>query len=227
MRRMFSIFLLTILLGGVLPVQAKGPVRTLYLIRHGQYESDDPRDPDLGKALTPLGIAQARLVGARLRGMDVHFDRMVASTMTRARQTATVIHESFPELNAEPTRLLRECTPVTWREDIMAKTPAKEAEACGAQLEKAFQKYFRPSSDRNRNEILVCHGNVIRYFVTKALKVDTHAWLQMNIYNCSLTVIQIHEDGHMKLITFNDAAHIPAELRTSPGVHKPLVPLTE
>jgi hypothetical protein len=41
--------------------ETKG-VRTLYLIRHGQYDHDDDRDPDIGKALIPLGIAQSKLV---------------------------------------------------------------------------------------------------------------------------------------------------------------------
>ncbi len=202
---------------------AWGGVHTLYLIRHGQYEIDDPRPPDEGKALTPLGIAQARLVAARLRGMDVEFDDIVASTMTRARQTAAVIHQSFPDLDVRMTRLLRECTPPTWRKDVMAETPAAEAEACRARLEEAYEKYFQPSPDEDLDEIVVCHGNVIRYFVTKALNVDEMAWLQMSIDNCSITVIEVREDGRLKLIRYNDAAHMPAELRTHPGVDKPLV----
>jgi len=28
-------------------------VRTLYLIRHGEYDHADPRDPDIGKGLVP------------------------------------------------------------------------------------------------------------------------------------------------------------------------------
>src|SRR5262245_58234625 len=60
-------------------------VRTLYLVRHGAYEPNPKADPQLGPSLTPLGIAQARLIGARLRGMPVHFDSMTSSAMTRAR----------------------------------------------------------------------------------------------------------------------------------------------
>jgi hypothetical protein len=42
-------------------------VRTLYLIRHGEYDHADDRDPDVGKALVPLGVAQARILGAAAR----------------------------------------------------------------------------------------------------------------------------------------------------------------
>ena len=86
-------------------------VRTVYLIRHGDYDSADPRDPDVGKELVPLGVAQARLVAARLRGMPVRFSSLSSSTMTRARQTALVIGDEFPELQLETSRLIRECLP--------------------------------------------------------------------------------------------------------------------
>lgn len=210
------------LLGGAVAFAENG-IHTLYLIRHGQYEIDDPSPPDEGKALTPLGIAQARLAAARLRGMDVHFDHMYASTMTRARQTAMVIHESFPDLEPQLTRLVRECTPPCWNEKVMDRTPAAEAKACQERLDEAFDRFFTPSPDRDLSDIIVCHGNVIRYFVTRALKVETKAWLQMSIDNCSITVIQVRADGSLKVIRYNDAAHIPAELRTHPGVDKPLV----
>ena len=39
--------------------QTKG-ARTLFLIRHGQYDHDDDRSSDIGKALVPLGIAQSK-----------------------------------------------------------------------------------------------------------------------------------------------------------------------
>ena len=63
----------------------------------------------------------------------------------------------------------------------------------------------------------MCHGNVIRYFVTKVLKVNTMAWLQMTIGNCSLTIVRIMPDGKMKLISFNDVGHIPPNLQTETG----------
>ena len=71
-------------------------IRTVYLIRHGQYDSDEGADPDIGKALLPLGIAQARLVSARLQSLEVEFSSLLSSTMTRARQTAAVINTDFP-----------------------------------------------------------------------------------------------------------------------------------
>ncbi len=193
-------------------------VRTLYLIRHGQYDHDDNRSSDIGKALVPLGIAQSRLVANRLKSQPVKMNSLISSTMTRARQTAMIINQDFPELELHQTRLIRECTPPTWREDIMEGENSEELKKCTDNLDAAFSKYFIPSPDEeDRNSIIVCHGNVIRYFVTKVLKVETMSWLQMTTGNCGLTVVRIKPDGSMKLVSFNDMGHIPPNLQTVIG----------
>lgn len=188
--------------------------RYLYLIRHGHYDYEDDSDPDVGKALVPLGVAQARLVAARLSALPVEMTALRSSTMTRARQTALVMGEDFPELKLEQSRLLRECIPPTWREDIVADVDPAEMTECVEQLEKAYAKFFIPSPDADRHEIVVCHGNVIRYFVTKVLGVDTMAWLGMSIANCSVTVVRIDADGRTKLLRVGDVGHIPPNLQT-------------
>ena len=193
-------------------------LRTLYLIRHGQYDQDDDRDPDIGKALIPLGIAQSKLVAGRLNSLPVKMNSLISSTMTRARQTAIIINQDFPDLELQKTRLIRECTPPTWREDIMVEENSEELKTCTDNLDAAFSKYFIPSPDKeDRNDIIVCHGNVIRYFVTKVLKVESMSWLQMTMGNCGLTVVRIKPDGSMKLISFNDMGHIPPNMRTVLG----------
>jgi serine/threonine-protein phosphatase PGAM5 len=198
--------------------QSQSGSRTIYLIRHGEYNSEDERDPDVGKELVPLGIAQTRLLSSRLESMGIEFNSLNSSTMTRARQTAMIINEDFPKLNLQQSRLIRECTPPTWREDIMADESKSDLNDCVENLEKAFKEYFIPSTDEmDRHDIIVCHGNVIRYFVTKVLKVDTKAWLQMTIGNCSLTTVNIRPDSSLKLVSFNDLGHIPPNLQTLTG----------
>lgn len=200
------------------PFIKKRGTRTIYLIRHGQYDHEDKRAPDIGKALVPLGIAQARLIANRLKSLPVTMNSLISSTMTRARQTAMIINKEFPDLELQQSRIIRECTPPTWREDIMDREDPENLEECTDQLETAFSEYFIPSPDnQDRNDIIICHGNVIRYLVTKVLTVDTMSWLQMTTGNCGLTVVQIKPDGSMKLISFNDMGHIPPNLRTVAG----------
>ncbi|UCG52692.1 MAG: histidine phosphatase family protein [Candidatus Latescibacterota bacterium] len=215
-------------IGGATPGEqqsgADGGIRTLYLIRHGEYAHEDDRDPDVGKALVPLGVAQARLVGARLSSLPVSVTSLRSSTMTRARQTALVIREEFPDLELEQSPLLRECVPPTWRKEVVADVDPKEMEDCVDQLDEAFATFFVPSPDSERHDIVVCHGNVIRYFVTKVLGVDTMAWLGMSIGNCSMTIVRISPDGKMKLLVVGDVGHLPPNLQTGlDGVDKNLV----
>jgi len=193
-------------------------IRTIYLIRHGDYNHEDERDPDVGKELVPLGIAQARLVASRLKSLPIKITSLISSTMTRARQTAMIINREFPELELQQYRLIRECTPPTWRKDIMEREDPEELKNCTDSLEAAFNKFFIPSPDNeDRNDVIVCHGNVIRYFVTKVLKVNAMAWLQMSIANCSLTIVRIKPNGTMKLDSFSDSGHIPFNMRTYTG----------
>lgn len=195
------------------------PVRTIYLIRHGEYEHDSACDEDVGCGLVALGRQQARLVGERLDAMPVEFSSLQASTMTRARQTGRIIADRFPALELELHRDIRECTPTTRRVDIMAELEEGEAAAAEAQLEQAWRRLFQPAGQgRDEHDIVVCHGNVIRWLVTRALDVDPTAWLQMSIANCSLTVIQVRADGSCKLLAFADSGHIPWSMTTYPGV---------
>jgi serine/threonine-protein phosphatase PGAM5 len=194
------------------------PVRTIILIRHGEYEHDEDCDEDVGCGLVVLGRQQARLTGDRLKAMPIAFTSIQASAMTRARQTGKIIAERFPGLELVLHRDIRECTPSTRREDIMADLKPGEAAECEANLEAAWQRIFVPASDANEYDIVVCHGNVIRWFATRVLEVDPLAWLGMSVANCSLTVVQIRMDGSKKLIAFADSGHIPYSMTTYPGV---------
>jgi len=191
--------------------------RTLYLVRHGLYDEDDPRGEAVGKGLTEDGRTQARLTGARLASLGVPFDTLWTSPFTRARETAAIIAQSLPGLTPRLAPELAECTPTTWRKDVAASLAPGEGEACVAQLERAFARFFVPSPAGDRNELLVCHGNVIRWLWCRALGVEPAAWLGMAIANCSITVIQIKPDRACKLYVFDDATHLPIELQTYPG----------
>jgi len=199
-------------------------VKTVYLIRHGNYNYQDTADAEIGKALTTLGIAQARLVADRLRGLPVEMTALVGSSMTRARQTAEVIAGGFPDLDLEISRSIRECTPATWREDIMADLEPGEADECEARLDSVFAATFVPVSGGDRHEMLVAHGNVTRYLVAKALGVDPMSWLGMSVAHCSITVIRVSSDGRIKVLAVGDQGHIPPNLQSGQYVEAgPLV----
>lgn len=192
-------------------------IRTLYLVRHGVYDEDDVRDPEVGKALIPDGVRQVRLTGARLAKMSAHIDAVYTSPMTRARQTAEIIGQALGGLKPRLASDLKECTPPTTREDVMARQSPGEPDSCRQVLERAWARYIRPSPHRDSSEVLVCHGNVIRYFTSRALGMDPRGWLNMTIANCSITVIEVRPDGHTRLVSFDDVGHLPPALRVYPA----------
>ena len=211
-----TICLLTLLAAGLAHAADKpaASVHTIVLVRHGQYVPDPAADPKLGPGISALGVAQEHLAGARLAALPVRFDGLYVSPMQRARDSAATIGQDFPERKFEVDDDLAECTPPTRRADIMAEEKPEDLAACQAQLDRVFARYFRPATGGERTDLLVCHGNVIRYLVTRALDVDTRAWLAMSIGHASVTTIRIAADGGMQVISVGDVGHLPPNLRT-------------
>jgi serine/threonine-protein phosphatase PGAM5 len=197
----------------------KSFTRTIYLVRHGAYVADPKADPQLGPGLTALGIAQARLVAARLRGMNVNFESMTSSTMTRAKETAAVMHESLPDVPVGQSALFVECTPPAFR--ALKDESVEEQAACAKRLDTAFSERFIPAGHADGSDLIVAHGNVIRYLITKALGVDTRAWLGMTVAHASLTVIRVRPDGTMSVLAVGDAGHLPPNMQSWGGEGDP------
>jgi len=220
MKKLLLLLLMLTVAGAHGAEKPQSATRTIVLVRHGQYVADPAADPKLGPGISPLGVAQAHLVGARLAAYPVRFDALYVSPMQRARDTAATIAEDFPGRRFDVVDDLAECTPPTRRADIMADEKPEDLAACKAQLDRVFAKYFRPATDGDRTELFVCHGNVIRYLVTRALAVDSTAWLGMSIGHASITTIRIAGDGSMQVIAVGDVGHLPPNLRTGTSADK-------
>ena len=58
-------------------------------------------------------------------------------------------------------------------------------------------------------EVIVCHANVIRYFLCRALQLPPEAWLRLCTLNCSLTYLTIRPTGTVSCRMLGDIGHIP------------------
>jgi serine/threonine-protein phosphatase PGAM5 len=197
------------------PARRPRGTRTIVLVRHGLYDEDDPADPEVGRHLTPDGREQARLTAGRLAHFQLPIDVLRSSTMTRARETAAIIADSLPGRAPIASRDLCECTAPSERKDIEAGHAPAELDSCRDQLERAYAAIFRPSPDRDTTEVVVCHGNVMRYFVCRALGIDPTWWLRFGIQNCGVTIIRVRADGTASLLSYDDFGHLPPRLITS------------
>ena len=212
--------------------------RHIYLIRHAQREPIAGPD-SLGPGLSLLGWKQAHQTARRLATLTI--DVIHTSSLRRTMETARIIGVEFPDVPIRPSPLLWECIPAVpeyamqWHKahpkvDITtAKIPPemvpwvglwatdvnlKEIEEGFEQARLAWQKYFIPARGKDRNDIIVCHGNIMRYFVMRALLVPPEAWANTDIYNCGISEIVIESDGRIMLLSHNDNGHLPPEMKT-------------
>lgn len=219
MNRFHALLCIALCLGAFAPANAaetpKSPVHTLVLVRHGNYVPDPSIDERIGPHLSPIGVAQAHLAAAAIMQLP-HFDGLYASPVQRASDTAAVIGaDDFPDRHFEIVDDLAECTPPTPLGDVMKKEKPADLAACKAQLDRLYARFFTAAKGQDRNDLLVCHSNVIRYLVTRALGVDTKAWLAMSLHNASITTIRIDAKGRAHVIAVGDVGHIPPNMRTS------------
>lgn len=191
-------------------------IRFVYLIRHGVYDRVDSLDDRVANGLNALGREQARLLGKRLAALPVKPRLLVTSDLARARETANVIG-SVLSMTPEQDTLLAECTPPSSRPGFDETQDPKEMASCVANLESAWAKYFRASPDRDTHDLLVCHGNVIRWLVNRAVANDVRHWTSLDIANGSLTVIAVRADGTTRLVLYSDVGHLPVAKQTWAG----------
>lgn len=191
--------------------------RHLILIRHGQYNLDGQTDQE--RFLTKLGTLQAEYTGRRLQELNLPYTNMVRSTMTRAQETGTIISQFLPKVAVSHCDLLREGAPIPPEPPLGSDTPERyKFFEDGARIEAAFRKYFHradPDQQEDSYHILVCHGNVIRYLVCRALQVPAEAWLRLSLNHASITWISISPSGRCVLRALGDTGFMPVSALSS------------
>jgi serine/threonine-protein phosphatase PGAM5 len=194
------------LLAPIAAFAAPAGTRYLYLVRHGDYDSTAPGDPAAGPGLNELGREQAALVAARLAAFPVKFDTLVTSQLARARETGDLIAPRL-RLPVQRDGDLSETRPPG-----DGVPPSLVVPGAAAQLERAWARYVRPApAGRVAHDLLICHGNVIRWFLAKSLGADSRVWSRMEIGNTSITVIEVQPDGTTNLLLYNDTSHLPLD----------------
>ena len=192
--------------------------RHLILIRHGQYNLDGKTDDE--RYLTPLGREQAKLTGERIANLNLPLTSIVSSTMTRAQETASLIRPSLPsDLKSLPNdAILCEGAPFppvpsgSWKPEMYYYTD-------GSRIEAAFRKYFHRADKEQKDdsfEVIVCHANVIRYFICRALQLPPEAWLRISLKHGSMTWITIRPDGRTSIRALGESGYMaPDKLTTT------------
>ncbi|WP_029150725.1 histidine phosphatase family protein [Microbacterium indicum] len=188
----------------------------IYLVRHGE-QQDAEYGLDDGP-LSPRGVRQAELLADRLSG--VPFDAVWHSPLVRATETARILQKRMPAIDPQPNALLFDCVPTGMTEETPAAfepffggVTDDEVEAGKAQMADAVNEFLvRKSGDVH--ELLVTHNFVISWFVREVLGAAEWRWMTLNQFNCGLTVLAQKHGRPWTVVSHNDGAHLPFELRT-------------
>jgi serine/threonine-protein phosphatase PGAM5 len=99
-------------------------------------------------------------------------------------------------------------------------------------VEEAFRKYFfrddgivtdlddETSNDElDEFEIIVGHGNMIRWFLCRALQLPPEAWLRFSTFNCSITYLVIRPEGLVVARSVGDTGHLNYDQISFSGYH--------
>ena len=213
-------------------------MKTVYLIRHGQTDSNVRNVPGhRTDPLSELGQQQAGAVAERLK--EINIDLMLASPYIRAHQTAEVIAQSLmKEIVLEPLfeeqkavsalRGMSRSDPygIQVRHELVAHVydPSwhHSDEENFFDIKLRAEKALQLLEDRPEENILVVtHGAFLRalarviilgdLFTPATYKVSYHAF---GLSNAGVTVFEFVEDRGWQIVRWNDTVHLSPELNT-------------
>ncbi|KAH8739560.1 phosphoglycerate mutase [Cryptosporidium ryanae] len=186
------------------------------LVRHGQYNLSGKCDEE--KKLTDIGREQARETGKYLRGQyGGKVGIIYHSNLLRAKETAEIISNFFPEAILVEDPNLAEGVPIYPSPPLNDFDPKRgEINSDRKRIDNAFRTYFIPESVHfnDKVDIIVCHGNVIRYMFCKGLQYPTSGWLRLNHSNCGITRMSVSSDSLVVCNGFGDSGHLMPEIHT-------------
>ncbi|XP_017756736.1 PREDICTED: serine/threonine-protein phosphatase PGAM5, mitochondrial-like [Eufriesea mexicana] len=188
----------------------------IILIRHGQYNTKGITKSD--RILTTLGRQQAEATGKRLQELGLPYSLIIQSTIVRAKETAQIIEKYLKNITVKEDSVLSEGIPIAPDPPINVQNSEVVVYKDGPRIEAAFRKYFhRPEPNQKKDSyiILVCHANIIRYFVCRALQFPPEGWLRLSLNHGSITWISIRSNGTVTLKSLSDSGHMKPQLISS------------
>ncbi|MGD8738095.1 MAG: histidine phosphatase family protein [Anaerolineae bacterium] len=203
----------------------------LLLIRHGQATHNvegrwEGRGPS---PLTPLGEQQAEALGARLAAPPFHIDRLYASSIRRAVQTAQRIGQhlslqptirgelgeiDFGQVNGLNMDSFRETMPEQFehwqdRHDLSFEFPGGEQRQ--AFFHRVAQALDQIVAQHPEGQVaVVTHGGTIRAGLAHLFPKTMSDWWAYELHNGSLTHA-IVSDHQKRLLALNDRQHLGEE----------------
>jgi serine/threonine-protein phosphatase PGAM5 len=80
-------------------------------------------------------------------------------------------------------------------------------------LERVLERFFK-SSRRPRQDVVVCHGNLIRALVLRVASGRADGWHRLMIHHASITSFRISKKREVTVVGFNQVEHLSLPLRS-------------
>ena len=194
--------------------------RTIYLVRHGQYFTNSGSTNQNTGSLTEQGKQQARFVADYF--IQLPIKTLYASSLPRAMETARIIADKSQQ-EVIKSDLLQESIPsippkmngsVIALMHVSLQLSHTTLDEDLKRSEKAFEIFFKPplKDEQSFNDIIVCHGNIIRFFMCKLLAIDIDNWIKFRMNHCGISCVTIEDTGAMKIVSHNETKHMPFSL---------------
>ena len=206
---------------------------TLILLRHGETEwnlTGRWQGQDANTLLTERGREQAQVVARRLRSYPI--EAIYSSDLSRAFETAQIVGDMLG-LEPLPEPGLRESdigawTGLTW-EDITARFPeqvaamfaGEDVRRGGGETYAELHERLRAAVDAiiarhpGQTVLVVTHGAALRSLVAHVLGASLTQLHRIAIGgNTALSIVQV-DHGALRLVSYNDTAHLDGGFQVS------------
>ncbi len=204
--------------------KGSGAAMLLYIIRHGETYGNLNGDGFTETDLTPVGEAQARLLGERFKNERI--DKIYTSPLMRAIKTATAVHKFHPDTPVIIDGILFEKgTAPDYRglprNELKALCPSasinpisplgNEADEDAYKRAKTVIKKIKEENPFDSTVMLVAHGTFNSYLVLAALGFPLKENFNFSHLNTGVTLVQyLYENDTLKtkLKYLNDTKHL-------------------
>jgi serine/threonine-protein phosphatase PGAM5 len=191
--------------------------RIYYLVQHGQYRPSKKIPFEGG--LTPTGKQQMTQVARLLQTYPID-----SISYDDSRQSEETIGLWKPMFNGAvfqyAPRLCQMIPPLPQfplgNDNGEAKEPLALLETEREVLNALFSELFRPNPLRETHEVVLAHGNAIRYFLCRALNAPLGAITSLKVQAGSVSRVVIEPENNRPRIWvtgINTTAHLSLEFR--------------
>jgi serine/threonine-protein phosphatase PGAM5 len=182
--------------------------RLFYFIRNAEYTRNE------GSAegnLTYTGEEQAQHTAEALSHLSIN--NVYCSPYAQVRQTTHIIALHLGLLVRE-TRLLRQYDTFQMEDGTLnRKQFLGVVHHQQKQLDEMYTMLVQPPTDEHDTiDVAICHANIIRDLICKALDIQPFSWANRGISHCGISIISIDSESKVELLAYNDVKHLPIGL---------------